>query len=75
MGGVLGFASAIGARMVLRQPIYARIHATALQVSAGYWAGYQFNKWCSKKNLSEYKYAVDFAERHSVCRKNIVKCH
>ena len=53
--------------MVMRQPLYGRIHATALQVTAGYWVGYQWNKWCSKKNMSEYKYAVDFAERHSVC--------
>ena len=66
MGGVLGAGSAIGARMVLRQPLYARIHAFALQVTAGYWAGYQWNKWCSKKNMSEYKHAVDFAQRHSV---------
>ena len=66
MGGILGASSAIGARMVMRQPLYARIHAFALQVTAGYWAGYQWNKWCSKKNMSEYKHAVDFAQRHSV---------
>merc|ERR1712212_1114127 len=65
MGAVLGACSAFGARIVMRQPMYARIHAMALQVTAGYWAGYQWNKWCSKKNLSEYKHAVDFAERHS----------
>ena len=45
---------------------FARIHAFALQVAAGYWAGYQWNKWCSKKNMSEYKHAVDFAQRYSV---------
>ena len=66
MGGILGAGSAVGARMVMRQPLYARIHAFALQVTAGYWIGYQWNKWCSKKNMSEYKHAVDFAERHSV---------
>ena len=67
MGGVLGATSAVGARMVMRQPLYARVHAFALQVTAGYWIGYQWNKWCSKKNMSEYKHAVDFAQRHSVC--------
>jgi len=65
MGGVLGATSAVGARMVMRQPLYARVHAFALQVTAGYWIGYQWNKWCSKKNMSEYKHAVDFAQRHS----------
>ena len=70
MGGVLGAGSAIGARMVLRQPLYARIHAFALQVTAGYWMGYQWNKWCSKKNMSEYKHAVDFAQRHSVSKSD-----
>ena len=73
MGAILGLGCAVGARMVLRQPIYARVHATALQTSTGFWAGYQWNKWCSKKNLSEYKHAVDFAERHSVRKK--LKCH
>ena len=52
--------------LVMSQPVYARVHAFALQVTAGYWIGYQWNKWCSKKNMSEYKHAVDFAKRHSV---------
>ena len=51
---------------VMRRPWNARVHAFALQVTAGSWIGYQWNKWCSKKNMSEYKHAVDFAQSHSV---------
>ena len=65
-GGLSGISMGILQRIYLRQPLYSRVHAYFFASSFGIFSGYQINKWQHMKNMGEYKYAVDFAERHSV---------
>ena len=44
----------------------ARVHSTIFFTMGTFWAGYQYQKWKLMTELGEFKYAVDFAERHSV---------
>ena len=50
----------------MKQPMNARIHSTLFFSIGTFWAGYQYHKWKLMTELGEFKYAVDFAERHSV---------
>ena len=44
----------------------ARIHSTIFCTVSMFWAGYQWHKYRSMLELGDFKYAVEFAERHSV---------
>ena len=61
-----GLAGGLILRYQMRMPMFTSIHKLALQVTAYTWAGYQFQKLITTKNLGHHKMAIDFAERHSV---------
>ena len=69
MGAMFGAIHAGTIRYQMRMPMYAAIHRTAFTMAAYAWFGYQWNKLITMKNLGQYKYSVDFAERHSVRHK------
>ena len=64
--GLLGLIGSMGNRYAFRQPMNARIHGTAFSVVSMFWLGYQYHKWRCQLEMGDFKYAVDFAERHSV---------
>ena len=63
---LLGLIGAMGNRYAYRQPMNARIHGTVFTVVSSFWLGYQYHKWRCQLEMGDFKYAVDFAERHSV---------
>ena len=66
MFGATGLMSSIFNRWFMKQPMNARVHSTIFFTMGTFWAGYQYQKWKLMTELGEFKYAVDFAERHSV---------
>ena len=62
----MGLLGSMGHRYAFRQPMNARIHSTIFCTVSMFWAGYQWHKYRSMLELGDFKYAVEFAERHSV---------
>lgn len=66
LGVVFGGIHAGIMRYSMRLPMYASIHRAVFTCTFYAWAGYQIQKLITMKNMGQYKYSVDFAERHSV---------
>merc|ERR1712037_970239 len=63
--GAFGAAHALSLRYQMRLPFYAAVHRTAFTIAAYAWIGYQYQKFVYMRSLGEFKYALDFADRHS----------
>jgi len=71
--GLLGGIQVTINRYNMRIPLYAALHRSIFTVALFMWAGYQCQKLMTMKNMGQYKYALDFAERHSVSYKTLSK--